>query len=125
MKYVAYVIAAFAAFGVSNVQAGNRAHSLVVTYSKHYGVPADFALRVAKKESGIRCGVGRKYAGPLQIHPRTARGLGFKGTARQLHASCDQATKYGVKHLAVALKLTKGNQRRALCKHQRGLGARC
>ena len=124
MKKLLTALAMSALFVFEPANAASSAKALVVAYARAYGVPVDFALRVARKESGIRCGVGRKYAGPLQISFRTARSLGFRGTPRQLHA-CENGTKYGMIHLAKALRLAGGNQRCALRKHQGGLGVLC
>jgi soluble lytic murein transglycosylase-like protein len=88
--------------------------------SKH-GVPQSFALRVARVESGVKCGrVGAAgERGPLQVLPRTAAGLGYKNIRK---ASCATQTSAGMKHLAICWRGAKGNQFRAAACHNGGFG---
>jgi soluble lytic murein transglycosylase-like protein len=88
--------------------------------SKH-GVPQSFALRVAKVESGVKCGrVGAAgERGPLQVLPRTAAGLGYKNIRK---ASCATQTSAGMKHLAICYRGARGNQFRAAACHNGGFG---
>lgn len=74
------------------------------------GVPVELAIRVARRESGLRCqavGAGR-YFGPLQILPASARGFGFRGSVRELN-SCGAGLFYGMAHLAQCYHLAGGN----------------
>ena len=88
--------------------------------SKH-GVPQSFALRVARVESGVKCGrVGAAgERGPLQVLPRTAAGLGYKNIRK---ASCATQTSAGMKHLAICYRGARGNQFRAAACHNGGFG---
>ena len=90
---------------------------LVINSAKRHGVPADFALRVAKVESGVRCGhVGSSgERGPLQILPSTARSLGYKNIRT---ASCATQTDAGMKHLAMCWKKTRNKWLAAACHNQ-------
>ena len=93
------------------------AKPLVISSAKRHGVPVHFALRVAKVESGVKCGrVGRAgERGPLQILPSTARGLGYKNIRA---ASCATQTDAGMKHLAMCWKKTRNLWRAAACHNQ-------
>jgi len=93
------------------------AKPLVISSAKRHGVPVHFALRVAKVESGVKCGrtgaAGEK--GPLQILPSTARSLGYKNIRG---ASCATQTDAGMKHLAICWKKTRNLWRAAACHNQ-------
>jgi len=100
------------------------ATALVRAEAKRHGVPVAFALRVARVESGVRCGRRNPKStasGPLQVLKGTARGLGYKGDIRR--ASCAVQTNYGMKHLAMCYRGAKGNQRRAAACHYQGVSA--
>ena len=102
----------------------NAAHAadasgLVRTEASRQGVPVHFALRIAKIESGVKCGrVGRAgERGPLQILPRSAAGLGFRNIGK---AGCALQTRAGMKHLAICWRGAKGNAARAAACHNGG-----
>jgi soluble lytic murein transglycosylase-like protein len=105
------------ALAVSAPEVLADAKPLVVSAAKRHGVPVHFALRVAKVESGVKCGrtgaAGEK--GPLQILPSTARGLGYKNIRA---ASCATQTDAGMKHLAICYKKTRNLWRAAACHNQ-------
>ncbi len=97
--------------------------TLIKRMAPRYGVPAWFALRIAKIESGynpnIR-GAAGEY-GVYQLKCATARGIGFRGNcAGLLNASTN--VEYGLKHLQMAVKLSHGNLKLAASKHNGGLG---
>lgn len=84
---------------------------MVVEEAKRLGVPAKLALAVARAESNFTCSA-RSSAGALgvmQIKHRTAKGLGYKGTAKGL-LDCRTGIHWGMKYLKEALKRAKGNQ---------------
>lgn len=96
----------------------------VVSAAKAQGVPVKFALRMAKIESGVRCGQRNPRStasGPLQILKSTARAMGYRGDIRR--ASCAVQTHYGMKHLAMCYRGARGNQALAKQCHQRGVSA--
>jgi soluble lytic murein transglycosylase-like protein len=105
------------ALAVSAPEVLADAQPLVISAAKRHGVPVHFALRVAKVESGVKCGrtgaAGEK--GPLQILPSTARGLGYKNIRA---ASCATQTDAGMKHLAICYKKTRNLWRAAACHNQ-------
>ena len=96
----------------------------VVSAAKAHGVPVKFALRMAKIESGVRCGQRNPRStasGPLQILKSTARAMGYRGDIRR--ASCATQTHYGMKHLAMCYRGAHGNQALAKRCHQQGVSA--
>lgn len=97
------------------------ATGIVKQMARKHGVPQSFAIRVARVESGIKCGrIGRAgERGPLQILPRTAAGLGYKNIRK---ASCATQTSAGMKHLAICYRGARGNQFRAAACHNGGFG---
>lgn len=100
------------------------ATSIVVSEAKRQGVPVDFALRMARIESGVQCNNHSKIStasGPLQILASTARSLGYKNNIRR--ASCTTQTHYGMKHLAMCYRGAHGNRALAKRCHQVGVSA--
>jgi soluble lytic murein transglycosylase-like protein len=103
--------------------ARQRVVALITSMAPSYGVPTWFALRIAKVESGYNQ-FARGRAGELgvfQMKCATARGIGFRGSCRGL---LDAATnvRYGLKHLSLAVRSSRGNLRLAASKHNGGLG---
>jgi soluble lytic murein transglycosylase-like protein len=99
--------------------------SLIASVAPQQGVPAWFALRIARVESGYNPrlrGAAGEY-GVFQLKCATARGIGFRGDCSAL---LDPRVNvyYGVKHLALAMKSSRGNLRLAASKHNGGLGRR-
>jgi hypothetical protein len=100
------------------------ARGLVTSSAKTHGVPVSFALRMARIESGVRCGQRNPKStasGPLQVLKGTARSLGYRGDIRR--ASCAIQTHYGMKHLAMCYRGARGNQELAKRCHQQGVSA--
>jgi hypothetical protein len=101
------------------------ATSLVIASAAKHRVPKGLALKIARQESGIQCGrvgdQGRSH-GPLQIQIRTARAL--FGVSNVNKRSCAAQTDLGVRHLAMAFRLSGGSWCGAAVKHNGGLGAK-
>ena len=97
------------------------ATGIVKQMARKHGVPQSFAIRVARVESGVKCGrIGRAgERGQLQILPRTAAGLGYRNIRK---ASCATQTSAGMKHLAICYRGARGNQFRAAACHNGGFG---
>jgi soluble lytic murein transglycosylase-like protein len=100
-----------------NVQA------MIKAQAPRYGVPAWFALKIAKVESGFNPLVtgGAGEIGVFQMKCQTARGLGFSGSCSGLYNAATNI-KFGLKHLSLAVKSSRGNMRLAASKHNGGLG---
>lgn len=111
----------FSALPTPSPATASDATGLVVQAARKHGVPIGFALRVARVESGIKCGrVGKAgERGPLQILPRSAKGLGYRNIAR---AGCAAQTSAGMKHLAACYRKAGGNLYRAAACHNGGPG---
>lgn len=87
----------------------SEATRYVKTYAQAMGVPVHFALRIAKIESGAKCGVHNRRSGatgPMQILPSTARTLGYRNIRS---ASCATQVQAGMKYLRYCIKVTHGN----------------
>ena len=101
----------------------DRVVALIKDMAPRYGVPTWFALRIAKVESGYNPntrGAAGEY-GVYQMKCATAKGIGFSGNCSQL-LNASTNVQYGLKHLQMAMKLSKGNLRMAASKHNGGLG---
>jgi soluble lytic murein transglycosylase-like protein len=100
-----------------NVQA------MIKAQAPRYGVPAWFALKIAKVESSYNPMVtgGAGEIGVFQMKCQTARGIGFSGPCSGLYNAATNI-KYGLKHLSLAVKSSRGNMRLAASKHNGGLG---
>ena len=109
--------------GSTACASANDAREIVSSAAKRHGVPVSFALKVARQESGVKCGNHNPSGatGPLQIMPRSARALGYRGNIRR--ASCYIQTEYGMKHLAMCWRGAHGNPRRAAACHYQGISA--
>jgi hypothetical protein len=97
--------------------------AMIKSQAPRYGVPAWFALRIARVESGYNPrarGAAGEY-GVFQMKCQTARGLGFRGPCgKLLNASTN--VHWGLKHLQLAVRSSRGNLRLAASKHNGGLG---
>lgn len=98
----------------------NDASLLVRQAAIRHHVPVDFALSVARHETGGkggRCGLrgAAGEVGPLQILPSTARGMGYRGVSS---ATCEAQTDAGMAHLAYCYRRTATQWLAAACHNQ-------
>lgn len=98
----------------------NDASLLVRQAAVRHHVPVDFALRVARAETGGkggRCGLRGAHGevGPLQIKPSTARAMGYRGVSG---ATCEAQTDAGMAHLAYCYRHTSTQWLAAACHNQ-------
>jgi soluble lytic murein transglycosylase-like protein len=104
---------------------GNRGHvvAMIKSQAPRYGVPTWFALRIANVESGYnpRARGAAGELGVFQMKCQTARGLGFRGGCGQL-LNASTNIHYGLRHLQLAVRSSRGNLRLAASKHNGGLG---
>jgi soluble lytic murein transglycosylase-like protein len=103
----------------------NRGHvvALIKSQAPRYGVPTWFALRIANVESGYNPrarGAAGEY-GVFQLKCATARGIGFRGNCGAL-LNASTNVQYGLKHLSLAVRGSRGNLKLAASKHNGGLG---
>lgn len=102
---------------------GGSVVAMIRLMAPQYGVPTWFALRIAKVESGYNPNA-RGLAGELgvfQMKCATARGIGYRGDCTGL-LNARTGVQYGLKHLSIALKSSRGNLKLAASKHNGGLG---
>jgi soluble lytic murein transglycosylase-like protein len=97
--------------------------SLIAKHARANGVPVDLARAVVKHESGFNAGATGQAGeiGLMQIKLSTARGMGYKGSAKGLY---DPATniRWGMKYLGQARKLAGGSECGTLSKYNGGHG---
>lgn len=106
---------------VHSAKANYRALAAREAHAGH--VPARLVMAVMRVESGYNPhAVHAGNFGLMQIKPRTARSMGYRGSPRGL---LDPATnlRYGVKYLALAWHKSRGNVCRALMGYQSGVFA--
>jgi soluble lytic murein transglycosylase-like protein len=97
--------------------------AMIKQMAPSYGVPTWFALRIAKVESGYNPrarGAAGEY-GVFQLKCATARLIGYRGNCRGL-ANASTNIQYGLKHLQLAVRSSRGNLKLAASKHNGGLG---
>jgi len=103
--------------------AGGEVVSLIKSMAPSYGVPTWFALRIAKVESNYNPSLRGKAGeyGVFQLKCATAKGIGFSGDCSAL---LDPAVnvRWGLKHLSLAVSMSRGNLRLAASMHNGGLG---
>lgn len=107
---------------VTQVPDGLR--SLIARHAQENGIPASLAEGVAHVESRFNPSARNgPYMGLMQIHPRTARGVGYQGSPAGL-LDPDTNLRYGVRYLAQAYRLAGGDTCRTIMKYQGGHGAK-
>ena len=96
--------------------------NMVAAEASRQGVPVGLALAVAKAESNFRCSAVGKAGerGVMQIKPRTARGLGYKGSSSGLN-NCAVGIRYGMIYLKQAYRKAGGNIYRAALLYNAGI----
>lgn len=89
-------------------------------WADYYDVPRDLVHRVVIRESTHRPKARNgPYYGLMQIHPRTARGMGYRGSAAGL-LDADTNLQYAVKYLRGAWMVSDGSMDRAVGWYARG-----
>ncbi|WP_157440858.1 transglycosylase SLT domain-containing protein [Aestuariivita boseongensis] len=89
-------------------------------WADHYEVPRTLVQRVVIRESTHRPWARNgPYMGLMQIHPRTARGMGFTGPNEAL-LDADTNLKYAVKYLRGAWLVSDGDEATAVGWYARG-----
>lgn len=99
--------------------------SIISRYAKSYGVPASLAKAVVRIESGYRPNARGKAGeiGLMQVKLSTARGMGYKGSAKGLY-NPDTNLRYGIKYLAMAHKLGGKSTCGTILRYNAGHGAK-
>jgi soluble lytic murein transglycosylase-like protein len=102
--------------------ADKSVRNMVASEAARQGVPVGLAISIAKAESNFRCSaVGRAgERGVMQIKPRTARGVGYKGSDSGLN-NCAVGVKYGMIYLKQAYRKAGGNIYRTALLYNAGI----
>lgn len=105
----------------SNLTSGRRdLDRMIAKYAREYDVPLDLVHSVVKRESTYNpSATNGPYMGLMQIHPETARTMGYRGGPRGL-LDADTNLKYGVKYLRGAWIVSGGDRKAADLWYQRG-----
>ncbi len=89
-------------------------------WAAHYGVPPSLVHRVVRRESGYNPAARNgPYYGLMQIHPATARSMGFRGDPAEL-LDPDTNLRYAVKYLRGAWLVARGDEDKAVMWYARG-----
>jgi soluble lytic murein transglycosylase-like protein len=99
--------------------------AIIAKYAKQHGIPLALAHGVVRTESNYRANA-RGSAGEIglmQIKPATARGLGYKGSAKGLYDP-ETNIRYGMKYLAGAHKLGGGDVCGTILRYNAGHAAK-
>jgi soluble lytic murein transglycosylase-like protein len=110
--------------GVSASSSGKvRFADLIARHARANGVSLDLAHAVVSIESRYNAGARGRAGeiGLMQIKLRTARGVGYKGSAKGLYDP-DTNLRYGMKYLGKAQKLAGGDLCRTIMKYNGGHG---
>ena len=105
---------------------GKQAYrSIVAKHAKKHGVPVKLAMAVVTVESNFNPNArgSSGEVGLMQLMPRTARGMGYKGTMKALH-NPETNISYGMRYLAKAYKLGGKSTCGAILKYNAGHGAK-
>lgn len=82
---------------------------LISQYARTYDLPESIIHQTVKRESGYNPAARNgPYLGLMQIHPQTARTMGFRGDPSAL-LDAETNLKYGVKYLRGAYLVSRGN----------------
>lgn len=92
----------------------------ITKYATAYNVPERLVHRVVNRESTYRSHARNGiHMGLMQLNPATARTMGYRGDNLGL-LDAETNLKYGVKYLAGAYLVAKGNEERADKLYQTG-----
>jgi len=93
---------------------------MVDDYADRYDVPRALAHRVVNRESTYNpTARNGSYFGLMQIHPQTARTMGFRGEPTDL-LDAETNLEYAMKYLRGAWMVSDGNQDRAVGWYSKG-----
>jgi soluble lytic murein transglycosylase-like protein len=94
--------------------------ALIEGYARAYGVPSDLVQRVVVRESRhLPAARNGPYYGLMQIHPATARTMGYRGRPEGL-LDAETNLAYGVKYLRGAWLVADGDRDEAVGWYARG-----
>ena len=95
-------------------------HRLAARFADKYEVPRELVHRVIMRESHYNPAARNgPYWGLMQIHPQTARTMGFRGEPSEL-LDAETNLRYAVRYLRGAWIVSDGNMDRAVMWYARG-----
>ncbi|MGI6852025.1 transglycosylase SLT domain-containing protein [Mesorhizobium sp. 1B3] len=98
----------------------NDVDRLITQYAAFYEVPVELVRRVVKRESNFFPGAyNNGHWGLMQIKHATARGMGYRGSAKGL-LDAETNLKYAVKYLRGAYLVADGDHNLAVRYYARG-----
>ncbi len=101
-----------------------RLRTLMERHARENGIPVTLVEAVARVESRFNPAARNgPYTGLMQIHPRTAAGVGYRGSQSGLFDP-DTNLRYGVRYLAQAYRLAGGDTCGTIMRYQSGHGAK-
>lgn len=93
---------------------------LINQYADHYQVPRSLVHKVVQRESSYNSTARNgRYMGLMQIDPRTANSMGFKGQPHEL-LDAETNLKYATKYLRGAWLVSDGDESKAIGWYARG-----
>ncbi|NAZ35503.1 transglycosylase SLT domain-containing protein [Rubellimicrobium sp. CFH 75288] len=99
---------------------GSGIHALVDQQAAALGIPRELMHRVVRSESSYNPAARNgPYLGLMQIHPQTARTMGFRGRPEELLDPVTNLT-YGGRYLRGAWIVANGDMDRAIGWYRRG-----
>ena len=100
-------------------------HAVVARYAVEYGVPVSLAHAVIRVESNYRPNArgSAGEVGLMQIKPATARGMGYKGTVKDLYDP-ETNIRFGMKYLGGAHRLSGGTTCGTILRYNAGHAAK-
>ena len=106
-------------------KSSRRYDSLIRQHARANGVPYSLARAVVQVESGFRANARGSVGevGLMQLRPRTARGIGYRGSTRGLYNPATNI-KYGMRYLGKAYRLGGRTTCGAILKYNAGHGAK-
>jgi soluble lytic murein transglycosylase-like protein len=92
--------------------------------ARKHGVPVKLALSISKKESGHRCNIRGRAGeyGVMQIMPRTARGVRYRGNLSRL-LGCSVGAEVAMRYLKRCYRLANRNSYKTKLCYNGGPGA--
>ena len=103
---------------------GSDIRPLIARHAAQNNVPPALADAVVRIESRYNPAArNRANLGLTQISHRTARGIGYGGSAAGL-MDADTNLRFGIKYLGMAYRMARGDVCGTIMRYQSGLGAR-
>lgn len=94
--------------------------ALIARYARKYDIPESLMHRVIRRESNYNpLARNGPYYGLMQIHPQTARTMGYRGAPEGL-LDAETNLKYAGKYLRGAWLVSRGDPDKAIMWYSRG-----